>query len=130
MRQLQQKTQLYSSLAISLKCLHSRNISPRLCFDVCSTVLLYLSLWVVMTLYLNSQVVGPFYGHWSSYCTTKSYVWCEKWDTRDAPDRMTRRAMEQENRKLCDAKRRERNEEVRVSCRLSSIFPSHSTVQW
>lgn len=42
-------------------------------------------------------------------------MWCEKWDTREAPDRMTRRAMEQENKKICEAKRKERNEEIRVS---------------
>ncbi|XP_067931557.1 dnaJ homolog subfamily C member 21-like isoform X2 [Watersipora subatra] len=60
------------------------------------------------------EIVGPFYGHWESYCTAKSYVWCEKWDTRQAPDRMTRRAMEQENRKLCEAKKKERNEEIRA----------------
>ncbi|KAF6026670.1 DNAJC21 [Bugula neritina] len=59
------------------------------------------------------EVVGPFYGYWESYCTAKSYVWCEKWDTREAPDRMTRRAMEQENKKICEAKRKERNEEIR-----------------
>ena len=60
------------------------------------------------------QIVGPFYGFWESYCTAKSYVWCEKYDTRQAPDRFTRRAMEAENKKLCEAKKKERNEEVRV----------------
>uniref|UniRef100_A0A2C9LFZ6 C2H2-type domain-containing protein n=1 Tax=Biomphalaria glabrata TaxID=6526 RepID=A0A2C9LFZ6_BIOGL len=58
-------------------------------------------------------VVGPFYAFWSSFCTNKSYVWEEKYDTREAPDRRCRRAMESENKKLRDAARRERNEEIR-----------------
>lgn len=72
------------------------------------------------------QVVGPFYGSWESYCTAKSYVWCEKWDTRQAPDRMTRRAMEQENKKLCEAKKKERNEEVRVG--VAQLAQAHSLI--
>ena len=74
------------------------------------------------------QVVGPFYGYWESYCTAKSYVWCEKWDTRQAPDRMTRRAMEQENKKLCEAKKKERNEEVRVSIVAGFILTAYAKV--
>ncbi len=61
------------------------------------------------------QVVGPFYAFWGSFCTNKSYVWAEKYDTRDAPDRRCRRAMEAENKKLRDAAKKERNEEIRVS---------------
>lgn len=66
-------------------------------------------------------MVGPFYGYWESYCTAKSYVWHEKYDTREAPDRYTRRAMEAENKKLCEAKKKERNEEVRV-CSLVCLY--------
>ncbi len=62
-------------------------------------------------------MVNPFYSHWGSYCTAKSYVWVEKYDTRQAQDRYTRRAMEQDNKKLRDKARRERNEQVRVSGR-------------
>ena len=64
------------------------------------------------------QVVGAFYGYWESYCTARSYVWEEKYDTRGAPNRAYRRAMEQENRKLRDKAKRERNEEVRVGMRI------------
>ncbi|CAH1773659.1 unnamed protein product [Owenia fusiformis] len=60
------------------------------------------------------EVVGPFYGYWESYCTAKSYVWKEKYDTREAPDRWSRRASEAENKKLRDAAKKERNEEVRA----------------
>lgn len=56
----------------------------------------------------------PFYDHWESYCTAKSYVWVEKYDTREAPDRRVRRLMEAENKKLRDAAKKERNEEIRV----------------
>ncbi|KAH9488825.1 DnaJ sub C member 21 [Bulinus truncatus] len=59
------------------------------------------------------EIVGPFYAFWSSFCTNKSYVWVEKYDTREAPDRRCRRAMEAENKKLRDAARKERNEEIR-----------------
>ncbi|GAB1606298.1 dnaJ homolog subfamily C member 21-like [Argonauta hians] len=59
------------------------------------------------------EVVNVFYGYWSSYCTAKSYVWVEQYDTREAPDRRTRRLMEAENKKLRDAAKKERNEEIR-----------------
>ncbi|CAL1526897.1 unnamed protein product [Lymnaea stagnalis] len=59
------------------------------------------------------EIVGPFYAFWSSFCTNKSYVWVEKYDTREAPDRRCRRAMEAENKKLRDAAKKERNEEIR-----------------
>ena len=55
-----------------------------------------------------------FYAYWESYCTCKSYVWCEKYDTREAPNRQIRRLMEQDNKRLRDKAKRERNEEVRV----------------
>ncbi|XP_041358762.1 dnaJ homolog subfamily C member 21-like [Gigantopelta aegis] len=66
----------------------------------------------------NSQssyedVVQVFYNFWHAFCTTKSYVWVEKYDTREAPDRRTRRLMEAENKKLRDAAKRERNEQIR-----------------
>ncbi|CAF1085171.1 unnamed protein product [Adineta ricciae] len=59
------------------------------------------------------DVVGPFYAYWSSYCTLRSYVWKEEHDTREAMDRRVRRLMEQENKKLRDKAKKERNEEVR-----------------
>ncbi|XP_062575627.1 dnaJ homolog subfamily C member 21-like [Saccostrea cucullata] len=63
-------------------------------------------------------VVKPFYDYWENYFTAKSYVWAEKYDTREAPDRRVRRIMEAENKKLRDAARKERNEEVRALVRF------------
>uniref|UniRef100_A0A1I8JR25 DnaJ homolog subfamily C member 21 n=1 Tax=Macrostomum lignano TaxID=282301 RepID=A0A1I8JR25_9PLAT len=44
----------------------------------------------------------------------QSYVWVEKYDTREAPNKYARKAMEKENRAARDAARRERNEEIRT----------------
>ncbi|CAG2185470.1 DNAJA5 [Mytilus edulis] len=41
-----------------------------------------------------------FMGLGKVHCTAKSYVWVEKYDTREAPDRRCRRLMEAENKKL------------------------------
>lgn len=60
------------------------------------------------------QVVKQFYSFWQTYFTAKSYVWVEKYDTREGPNRQVRRIMEQENKKLREKARKERNEEVRV----------------
>lgn len=59
-------------------------------------------------------VVGPFYAFWGAYCTPRSFVWCEKHDTREAGDRYVRRIMDKENKKLRDKGKKERNEEIRV----------------
>eukprot|EP00117_Sycon_ciliatum_P049169 scpid56650/ scgid34903/ DnaJ homolog subfamily C member 21; DnaJ homolog subfamily A member 5 len=59
-------------------------------------------------------VVGPFYAYWSNFATKKSFVWVEKYDTRQAPDRRTRRLMEQENKKLRDEARKRRTDAVRT----------------
>ncbi len=69
------------------------------------------------------KIVGPFYAYWSNYCTLRSYVWKEEHDTRDAQDRRVRRLMEQENKKLRDKAKKERNEEIRVR-RLQYILIS------
>ena len=57
------------------------------------------------------EVVQPFYAYWQSYATLKSYVWVEKYDIRDAPNRRVQRLMEKDNKKLRDAAKKERNEE-------------------
>lgn len=59
------------------------------------------------------EVVGPFYGYWQSYCTARTFAWLDQYDIRTAPNRRVVRLMERENRKLRDAARRQRNEEVR-----------------
>ncbi|CAM1325383.1 DNAJC21 (predicted), partial [Pycnogonum litorale] len=60
------------------------------------------------------EVVHPFYAHWLSYCTLRSYVWVETYDIREAPNRRVVRLMEKENKKLRDQAKKKRNEEVRT----------------
>ncbi|XP_042660347.1 dnaJ homolog subfamily C member 21 isoform X2 [Tyto alba] len=58
-------------------------------------------------------VVHPFYAYWQSFCTQKTFVWKEEYDTRQATNRWEKRAMEKENKKRRDKAKRERNEMVR-----------------
>ena len=58
-------------------------------------------------------VVGPFYAHWSVYTTTRSYSWLDKYNKRQGENRCVKQKMEQENMKILDVKRKERNENVR-----------------
>ncbi|KAA0194124.1 DnaJ subfamily A member 5 [Fasciolopsis buskii] len=60
-----------------------------------------------------ADVVAPFYQFWETFRTHKNYTWVETYDIRCADSRQERRAMEQENRRLRNAARRKRNEEVR-----------------
>lgn len=60
------------------------------------------------------EVVQPFYAYWQSYSTLKSYVWLEKYDIREAPNRRVQRLMEKDNKKIRDAVKKERNEEIRA----------------
>ncbi|RDD36930.1 DnaJ-like protein subfamily C member 21 [Trichoplax sp. H2] len=59
------------------------------------------------------EVVRVFYAYWQSYSSAFSFVWLEEYDTRQAPNRRTQRLMEKENKKLRDAARKERNENIR-----------------
>ncbi|XP_078677675.1 dnaJ homolog subfamily C member 21-like [Branchiostoma floridae x Branchiostoma belcheri] len=59
------------------------------------------------------DTVRPFYAYWQSYCTKKSFVWLEKYDTREAPNRRVARLMEKENKKFRDKGKKEYNETVR-----------------
>lgn len=68
------------------------------------------------------EVVAPFYAFWLSYCTPRSFVWCEKHDIREAQDRYVRRVMEKENKKLRDKAKKERNEEIRVSYQIKEYI--------
>lgn len=58
--------------------------------------------------------VHAFYSYWQSYTTKKSFSWLDEYDTRTAPNRRVSRLMEKENKKIRDAARRERNEQVRT----------------
>lgn len=60
------------------------------------------------------EVVHPFYSYWESYSTKKSYSWLDEFDIRQAPNRRVVRLMEKENKKIRDAARKQRNEEVRA----------------
>ncbi|XP_068732512.1 dnaJ homolog subfamily C member 21-like [Montipora capricornis] len=60
------------------------------------------------------EVVQPFYAHWQSYSTVKSYVWLDRYDLREAPNRRVQRLMEKDNKKIRDGAKKERNEEVRA----------------
>ncbi|VDL61091.1 unnamed protein product [Hymenolepis diminuta] len=71
-------------------------------------------------------VVRLFYAYWEGFSTGKSYSWVEKYDTRRLSSRVDisgillyrnleeRRAAEAENRRLRDAAKKERNEEIRA----------------
>ena len=47
--------------------------------------------------------------YWSVYTTTRSYSWLDKYDTRQGENRWVKRKMDQENEKIRDEKRKERN---------------------
>ena len=47
------------------------------------------------------------------YTTTRSYSWLDKYDVRQGENRCVKQKMEQENKKIRDEKRKERNENVR-----------------
>lgn len=60
------------------------------------------------------DVVHPFYSHWLSYSTKKSYAWLDQYDIRQAENRRILRLFEKENKKVRDRAKKERNEEVRA----------------
>ncbi|VDM97335.1 unnamed protein product [Thelazia callipaeda] len=60
------------------------------------------------------DVVQPFYAFWSCFHTVRSYTWIDKFDIRNAPNRRCARAMENENKKLREASKRKRNEEIQA----------------
>jgi len=59
------------------------------------------------------EVCGRFYDYWSGYVTPRSYSWLDKYDTRQGENRWVKRKMEQENKKIRDKARKERNEVIR-----------------
>lgn len=56
----------------------------------------------------------PFYDAWLGFASKKTFSWYDQYRLRDAPDRRTRRAMENQNQKTRDAARKEFNETVRA----------------
>ncbi|CAB3404076.1 unnamed protein product [Caenorhabditis bovis] len=59
------------------------------------------------------EIVGKFYGFWSSFCTCRSFAWLDKYDIRQASNRWEARQIEQENKKYRDVGKQERNEQIR-----------------
>jgi len=57
--------------------------------------------------------VSFFYRHWLDFVSRKAFGHADKWNSRDAPNRQTRRLMEQENKKARQAAKKEFNAEVR-----------------
>ena len=58
------------------------------------------------------ETVSAFYKGWESYSSCLSFAWADQYDTKEAPDRRVRRAMEDENKKARRKARRERNEDI------------------
>lgn len=56
--------------------------------------------------------VSAFYKGWESYSSCLGFAWADQYDTKEAPDRRVRRAMEDENKKARRKARRERNEDI------------------
>jgi len=56
--------------------------------------------------------VGAFYKGWESYSSCLGFAWADQYDTKEAPDRRVRRAMEDENKKARRKARRERNDDI------------------
>ena len=54
-----------------------------------------------------------FYGQWEAFGTQRSCAAADKYDTRAAPNRQVRRAMEKENNKMRAEAKRKVNECVR-----------------
>merc|ERR1711920_507852 len=52
-------------------------------------------------------------GNWLEFVSRKAFGHADKWNPKDAPNRQVRRAMEQDNKKLRQAAKKEFNAEVR-----------------
>lgn len=59
------------------------------------------------------DIVGPFYAFWSAFCTQITFDHLDKFKTTEAENRRIVRAMEKENKKIKEAARKERNQNVR-----------------
>ena len=58
--------------------------------------------------------VKPFYDHWISYSTKKTYEWLNTYDTREAKNRRIFKLIDKENDEVRQKAKKERNEEVRA----------------
>ncbi|GAX82273.1 hypothetical protein CEUSTIGMA_g9702.t1 [Chlamydomonas eustigma] len=62
---------------------------------------------------MDSVGVNAFYAFWSNFATFKQFTWCDLYNPASAPNRQVRRKMEEENKKLRKAARKEFNDTVR-----------------
>merc|ERR1712137_768788 len=62
--------------------------------------------------------VSNFYRQWLDFCSRKAFGHADKWNPKDAPNRQVRGAMEQDNKKLRQAAKKEFNAEVRQLVRF------------
>ena len=60
------------------------------------------------------QDVHQFYSFWDSYSTPKTFAFLDLYKTMEAPNRRIVRLMEKENKKIRDAAKKKRNEEIRA----------------
>ncbi|XP_053209166.1 dnaJ homolog subfamily C member 21-like [Panonychus citri] len=58
--------------------------------------------------------VHRFYSYWESYSTPRTFDHLDEYDTLRAPNRRVIRLMEKENKKLRDAAKKKRNDEIRA----------------
>ena len=56
--------------------------------------------------------VAAFYQSWESFRSCLAFAWADPYDTKEAPNRRIRRAMEDENKKARRNARRERNDNI------------------
>lgn len=56
--------------------------------------------------------INNFYRMWEGFQSCLNFAWVDEYDTRDAPNRRYKRAMEDENSKARRKERRERNDDV------------------
>nr|XP_039249682.1 dnaJ homolog subfamily C member 21-like [Styela clava] len=59
------------------------------------------------------DVVHSFYSSWQAYSTSMSFVWVNRYDVKEAPNRRVARIIEKENKKERDKHKKVRNELVR-----------------
>lgn len=83
----------------------------------CANTSIFCSLYDFNTRLISAtgeQVVREFYAAWSSFQTRHTFAWLDEFDPRQLPDRRSRRAAEQSNKKKRENARKERSELVRV----------------
>nr|CAD1837933.1 unnamed protein product [Ananas comosus var. bracteatus] len=59
------------------------------------------------------EQVTAFYNYWLGFCTVMDFAWVDEYDAMAGPNRRSRRAMEEENKKLRKKAKREYNDSVR-----------------